>query len=764
MAKIETPRSSIFAIDRKIVICLILVLSIFAVYGNVRHYGFINYDDIGYVVRNDHVKSGLTIKGLIWSFQTSYFCNWHPLTWISHMVDVEFYGMVAGGHHLTNVFFHIANTLLLFILLSRMTAALWPSAFVATLFALHPLHVESVAWVAERKDVLSTFFGLLSLISYVQYTQQRSRRGYMLALLFFILGLMAKPMLVSLPFLLLLLDYWPLERVEFHGRFHLQPSGGVAGIYFLVVEKLPFFVFTAASCIVTYYAQQSGGAVMPIDAHPMGIRVASAVVSYVAYIGKMFWPVNLAILYPLSDSFTVWQVGAAAALLLGVSLGVLTQIRQRPYLAVGWFWYVGTLVPVIGLVQVGSQAMADRYTYIPLIGLFVMIAWGAPEVFGRWRLKPVFLTCSAGIAILTLMILTHGQIRHWSNSVKLFEHAARATGYTWVAHYNLANALKDQGRIDEALEHYHLALQKEPRKPENIYNSIALVLGAVGRYEEAIENYAEALRINPDFADAHINLGVILARQGKKADAIYHYSEALRIDPNLDKAHFNLGNALLAESRIDEAIISFSKALRINPLFAEAYNSMGMALMQKGEIEKAILNYRKAANIKPAYLDTQKNQKLAESIYAKISKAVAGMRDSMNFNPQDPEIDIKMMELLDKKIELDQAVYQFNKALSLQPGFTAVDRNKISMVFDIKKQYEKKLSLFLKIIEDRPDNAEADYHIACVYSRKGQINDAIKWLNQAVQNGFSRWDLLKADSDLNAIRDSKEFQMLAKDS
>ena len=754
----KATNNHILKLDGNIIVCLLFVIVILALYWPLSNYDFINYDDNLYVTENRQVTSGLTFEGIIWSFRTTYFCNWHPLTWLSHMVDVELYGLDAGGHHLTNVFFHMANTLLLFILLTRMTAAFWSSAFVAALFALHPLHVESVAWVSERKDVLSTFFGIMTLISYAQYTRQHSRPWYLLALLFFISGLMAKPMLVTLPFVLLLLDYWPLGRLNFGKSLRLQPADGVSSVYSLILEKLPFFVLMTASCVVTYYAQQSGGAMVPFELHPLGIRVANAVVAYTGYIGKMLWPVNLAIFYPLSDPLTFWQVAGAAAVLLGVSLGVLVQIRQRPYLAVGWFWYVGTLIPVIGLVQVGGQAMADRYTYIPLIGLFIMIAWGGADSLRRWRYKSIFLSCSGAIFLITLMVFTHVQIRQWANSITLFEHAVKATGGTWVAYNNLANALNEAGKVDEAIEHYHLALQKDPLEPEGIHNNIGLVLGSVGRYREAIEHYSEALKINPNYADAHINLGVVLARQGKTADAFHHYFEALRLEPNFEKAHYNMGNILIAQGETDAAISRYSKAVHINPFFAEAYNVLGLALMQTGKLEEAILCFRKAANLRPSFRDGLRNLKLAESISENIYQAVRDMRDALKFNIQTQDLDVKVIELLEKKKKLEETLKQFQRTLSLQPGFTEFDQNKIAIVLEVKRKYEQKLDLFRRISEVKPDSAEADYHIACIYSRKGQIRQGVSWFNQAIAKGFDRWELIETDSDLDRIRDDDNFQ------
>jgi tetratricopeptide (TPR) repeat protein len=568
-------------------------------------------------------------------------------------------------------------------------------------------------------------------------------------------------MLVTLPFVFLLLDYWPLKRIVF--QLPIRSSLDHAGR--LIVEKVPLLILSALSVYLSAASTRGIGNVITLQSVPLMLRIENALVSYLKYIGKLIWPSDLAIFYPYPEIIPLWQVMGSLAVLSAISIGTIRALRNHPYLAVGWLWFLGTLTPVIGLVQVGMwQEMADRFAYVPLIGLFVMIAWGIPPLVNRRQYKRIGLAITAGVLLLVLAMTTRIQIRHWADSVTIFEQAIKATGGSWVAHNNLANALEGQGRINEAIGHYHLALQKDPPEPEGIYYNMAIALTSQGRILQAIEHYSEALKINPDYADAHINVGAVLARQERTNEAINHYLEALRIEPNSDKAHFNLGNALLAQGRIDEAINHFSRALRLNPSFAESYNGMGLALMQKGKLEEAILHFRKAANIKPAYPDAQKNQKLAESIYGKIRKAVAGMRDSMNFDHQDPEIDLKMLELLEKKKKLDQAVTQFSKALSLQPGFTSLDRNDIEIVIDIKKKYEEKLTLFHKIIERWPDKAEAYYHIACIYARGDRIHDSIKWLNQAIQKGFNRWDLLKTDSDLNTIRDSKEFQMLAKDS
>jgi Flp pilus assembly protein TadD len=559
------------------------------VYASVRHHDFVNFDDDDYVTANPVVLRGLTWHGVAWAFTTEHAVNWHPLTWLSHMLDVQLYGLDAGAHHLTNLLFHIGNTLLLFGLLHRMTGALGRSAFVAGLFAVHPLHVESVAWVAERKDVLSTLFWMLTLWAYIEYVKrpdlrQSSRRRYAAVLLFFALGLMAKQMLVTLPLVLLLLDFWPLGRVGIGPN----PAGGwapardgwaTAGR--LVWEKLPLLALAAASSIATFVIHQRGGAVIILSAIPLQLRIENALVSYVVYIGKMLWPAGLAVLYPYPQSLSAWSVAVAFVTLTGISVAVIWAAPRRPYLPVGWFWYLGTLVPVIGLIQVGDQAIADRYTYIPLIGLFIIVAWGVPDLLVRWPLRRVVLPkialpAAACLVILACAITARGQLEYWEDSTTLWTHTLAVTTRNNIAHNNLGATLADQGKTDEAIAHY-----------------------------------SEALRIKSDYADAHNNLGVALADQGKLDEAIAHYSEALRIKPGYSDAHSNLGIALADQGNLDEAIAQFTEALRINPDSAKAHNNLGVALASQGKLDEAIAQFTEALQVKPDYADARNNLELA---------------------------------------------------------------------------------------------------------------------------------------------------------
>jgi tetratricopeptide (TPR) repeat protein len=579
---------------------LILMILILIVYSQVIHYDYISLDDTTYVTANRHVKSGINPEGFLWSFRTTACGNWHPLTWLSHMADVESHGLHAGRHHLTNVLFHIVNTLLLFFLLRSMTGALWRSVFVAALFALHPLHVESVAWISERKDVLSTFFGLLTLIGYMRFTLQRSRSGYMLALLFFVMGLMAKPMLVTLPFVLLLLDYWPLGRIKFRSTFRLESSDPHFSVLSLLSEKIPFFLFAAASCMVTYFAQQSGGAVRTSDILPLGLRISNAVISYGVYMGKMFWPAQLAVFYPYPDSYAVWKIVAAAALLVGIFILVISQIRRRPYLAVGWLWYFGTLVPVIGLVQVGNQALADRYTYIPLIGLFILIAWGTDDFFGRWRVNRIFAMAAAAVLILVLSAVSHIQVGHWANNITLFSHAVKVTRNNYLAHLSLGKALHDAGREEQAQQHYADALQINSNSTHAHVN-IGSGLLAQGKIGRAMDHFNKALQLNPDFAEAHNNLGLALVRMGEIENSIHHFRRALKINPEFANAMTNLNVATAINDKINRAVRRMRESLRIDALMADFDLKMVELSDRKRDVYDAVEKYRTALSKQPGF-------------------------------------------------------------------------------------------------------------------------------------------------------------------
>jgi tetratricopeptide (TPR) repeat protein len=592
-------RETVRGIRTELLICLILALATLSVYWQVRNYEFVMFDDDVYLTENPHVRAGLTPKSIGWAFTATYASNWHPLTWLSHMLDVQLYGMNPGQHHLTNVLFHLINTLLLFLVLSQMTEKVWQSAFVAALFALHPLHAESVAWVSERKDLLSTFFWILTMGAYTRYVKKPEIKTYLPVFFCFVLGLMSKPMVITLPFVLLLLDYWPLERMT-----HRE-----SGFWNLIREKLPLIALSAGSGAITFFAQQSGGAVKSLEAFSLDIRIANALISYVRYIEKMVCPYNLAFLYPHPAALSLWQAAGAFVLLVLISALVFWQIRQRAYLAVGWLWYIGTLVPVIGLVQVGLQSMADRYTYIPFIGIFIMLAWGIPELL-TGKIYKKYICAVSAVMILTLMgILAWHQTAYWQSSITLFRRALDVTSGNYIAHNALANALQAKGRWDEAVFHYREAVRLEPNFAK-AYNNLATALEEQGKIDEAIAAYRETLRISPGLAKAHYNLAYALEKQGKPDEAVRHYTESLRLNPDDTDVRISLGIILLRQQKTDEAIFHLEKALEARPDHIEILNNLGVALAYKGRYRESVAYFQKALKIKPddtnAYANLQK--------------------------------------------------------------------------------------------------------------------------------------------------------------
>lgn len=618
-------------------VCLALIAASFVVYASVWRHEFVTLDDTVYVTQNPPVSRGLTWQGVWWAFATGHASNWHPVTWLSHMLDVQLYGMNAGPHHLSNLLLHIANTLLLFGVFHRITGALGRSAFVAGLFAVHPLHVESVAWVAERKDVLSTLFWMLTLWAYVGYVREPRLGRYLGLLLVFALGLMAKPMVVTLPFVLLLLDVWPLGRVELGSesgsRSGLAPPADRWLIGFrLMQEKLPLLALTLASSIATFLVQQRGGAVGGFEALPLAYRVENALVSYVVYIGKMLWPTRLALFYPYPRSLPEWWVLGSFLFLSAVSVLVIRAARRHPYLPVGWLWYLGTLVPVIGLVQVGGQAMADRYTYIPFIGLFVIVAWGVPGLLSRLPHRKIALRGAAALALLALTLIARAQVPYWKNSMVLWGHALEVTTGNYQAHNNLGAFLVEQEMYSEAIAHYREALRTSPDFAD-AHNNLANALANLRQVSEAVAHYTEALRIKPDHANAHNGLGAALAKEGRFTEAIAHYSEALRIEPDLVDAHNNWGSALADQGQIDAAIQRFLEALQIQPDHADAHYNLGVMLHKKGNIVEAAQHYGKAIRSKPPYAEAHFGLGLASLQQKKVEEAARHFEAALQFKP-----------------------------------------------------------------------------------------------------------------------------------
>jgi tetratricopeptide (TPR) repeat protein len=616
----QLDEKTFFNIRLDVLVCLFLVLATLAIYWPVTNYPFIGFDDSLYVSNNRYVKTGFTCENIKWafSFADKDKTYWHPLTWLSHMLDVQLYGMDAGRHHRTNLILHVANSLLLFLVLRRMTKALWRSALVAALFALHPLNVDSVAWVAERKNVLSTFFWMFTVLTYVYYTERPCLRRYLLTFVPYALGLMAKPMLVTLPFVLLLLDYWPLGRLrlkwldgKMNEKTNITIKPGNQGTFAsrLILEKVSFFALSVVLIFLVSLSLQRVGAVIPTESVPIKLRIANALVSYLGYIGKMIWPQNLAVFYPYPEMVPAWQCVGCGLLLASLSVVTIWTLRDMPYFGVGWLWFLGTLVPVTGLVQAGLwPAMADRWAYVPLIGVFIIIAWGVPQFVAKWRFGKIGIGIGAGVLLSTLMGITWAQMGYWANSITLFERALAVTSGNYVAHYNLGVSLFSQSKIDEATDHFREALRINPSFFDARTNlSVALV--NQGRIAEAVQHLNEALQINPRSQTAHNNLGVALAQEGRIDDALQHFDEALQINPDFDDAHNNLGVVLASQEKFDEAIEHYSKALRINPRFARVHNNLGSALIRKGQWDEAIVHFREALRLRPGYASAKSNLK-----------------------------------------------------------------------------------------------------------------------------------------------------------
>ena len=514
-----------------------LVVVTFAIYVQVGNHQFLNFDDNLYVTDNPHVSSGISGKNIAWAFSSVDAANWHPVTWLSHMIDAQLYGMNPRGHHLSNVIIHAASSLLLLLFLFRLTGSLWRSSFVAALFALHPLHVESVAWVAERKDVLSGFFWFLTLLLYFEFVTKRKPVLYLLTLLSFMFGLMSKPMLVTLPIVMLLLDFWPLDRYKSEEQGVRQLSGRASS---LILEKIPFFVCSLLSGLITIYAQHTGGAV---TATPIYLRIENALIAYVTYVFKTLWPHDLAVYYPMPLSFPLLQVIGSLLVLLFLSVTVIRVGRRYSYLTVGWFWFLITLLPVIGLIHVGGQSIADRYMYIPVIGLFIMVAWGMPDLARGVPYREKVLAIIAGAFIVASAAVTWHQIGYWRDSISLYRHTLQVTSGNAFIHHNLGVALAEKGGLDEAIREYREALFIKPNYAD-AHNNLGIALARKGFLDAAIFEFQETIRIQPDYVDAHNNLGITFARKGDWDGAIRAYQAALRVNPGFMKARDNLESAL----------------------------------------------------------------------------------------------------------------------------------------------------------------------------------------------------------------------------
>jgi len=665
------------------------------------------------------------------------------------MLDCQLFGLDPAWHHLTSLFFHIANTLLLFWVLKKMTdsprgeatGALWASLFVAAAFALHPLHVESVAWIAERKDVLSGLFWMLTIACYIRYTEQPSIKRYILVFVVFALGLMAKPMLVTLPFVLLLLDYWPL------GRLHpalLLLKGGIQwgqqthrAVWRLVREKIPLFILTIASSVVTFIVQQKGGAMDIGESYSLGVRISNAIVCYIGYILKMVYPVRLAVLYPHpGNSLPMWQPIVSLLIIAAATAVVIYAGRRWRYIAVGWFWYLGTLVPVIGLVQVGAQAMADRYTYLPSIGIFIMVGWGIGGLAAKWRYRQTVLGICAGVVLAAFLICTRLQVRYWQDSSTLYEHTLAATENNYLIHYNYGCMLLKKRQFDEAIKHFEQTLQINPGYSKARQN-IGVAFLEQGKEDEAVKHLTETLHLEPNSPLAYYNIGNIYHKLGKLDEAVVNYNKALALNPDLAEAHHNLGLVLRAQGKLDEAISQYRQALQLKGDYVQAHNNLGVALRLQGRVDEAISHYRQALKLRDDYAEAHNNLGIALQSQGKYDQAASHLKRVVELAPNSASAHYNLGTMYYEQGNHNLAINHWTEVLKLKPDFIAVLNNLAWVLATTEDTKLRNPTEAVKYAQracemtgyDRPDFLDT---LATAYAAGGNFPEAVKAAEKAI--------------------------------
>jgi len=749
-------RVSLFAIHRlsdsalSAYIGLVLATVTLLVYWPVLFHQLVCFDDVHYLFDSGYVCKGLTWSGVVWALQTGYFSNWHPLTWLSYMLDAQIYGMSPGGFHLTNLLFHAANSVLLFLLLKSMTQRLWPSALVAALFAWHPLHVESVAWVSERKDVLSTFFFLLTLFSYFRYVKEReisppvphhASRYYLLSLLLFMLALGSKQMVVTLPCVLLLLDFWPLKRISLNTR----RKDFVSSALVLVREKLPFFALAFAASAVAFAVQKASGSVSSLEATPIRLRIANSIFAYVAYLSNAFWPANLCAVYPFSWHFSVISVVAAAILLGAMSVVVVFRIRQNPFLLVGWLWFVGTLVPVIGLIQVGSQSRADRYMYIPAIGLSIAFVWGIDALCRSWPRRFQFLSVASIAGLAVCLVCTRVQVRYWHDSERLFRHAIAAVPNNYLGHNVLGKALDDLGRKEEAIRAWNEAIRLVPEFPEAQYNLGTTLLGQ-GKPEEALPHLKTALKGTPNNANAHENLGNVYLKMDKLAEATAEYASAAALAPENPVFLQVLGSALLRQSKWSEAVTVLAEALKLDSKSADANRNLGIALVNQGKRAEALRYFSEAVRLQPGNSDMRFNLGLALLEENQPRQAAEQFIECLRINSNETRSHYRLAAALSQQHKTRDAIFHYHEALRLTPEFPDALNELARLLACAPEDDLREGSEAVKLAEKAcamTNNQQPNMltTLAAAYAEAGRFQDAIaaaqRARNLAASNGQS---------------------------
>jgi len=709
---------------------LILVIPVLLVYYQVTNHTFISFDDPDYVTANHRVQQGLTPENIVWAFSFSkegdktYF---HPLTWLSHMTDCQLFGLNPAYHHLTNLFFHIVNSFLLFMLLKISTGLPYRSLAVAVLFALHPICVDTVAWVAERKNLLSSFFWFLTMLAYVWHTKKPGIIRYMAVFVLFILGLLSKPMLVTIPCVLLLMDFWPLKRFKpVDIRSAIRDGAG------LIKEKIPLFALSFFWSILSMLSIQRLGVEVPTYSRPMDLRISNAIVSYVNYIGKILWPFDLAIFYPYPRHVPFWEIAFALLVLISISYVVFKKIKESPWLAVGWLWFLGTLVPVLGLTQNGLwPALADRWAYIPSVGIFIMAVWGVVEAINRIKMPPTLSTALAVIAFFVIVPTTWVQVRYWSTNYTLFQHALDVTENNWAANNNLGKFFSKQKMFNKAVHHFKTANAMMPDQPITLTN-IGVALSNLGKDKEAAHYYKQAIQLNKNYKTAHYNLGLLYASQGDEELALQYYQNAIQIDPDYEDAHNNMGLLYFNQGQTDNALLHFQKAIQTDTDNAKSHNNLGLLFYKMGETEQSLMHYQKAIQIDPEFAEAHFNLGLLFYHTGNTKKAEEHYNTSIHINPNYAEAYNNLGLLYSDLEKTDEAIHHFQKATQLDPDYDAAYCN-MGVVYSNLGQTPDAVSCITKAIVISPRNVKYYNHLGIILEQAGHTDQAINTFNKALE-------------------------------
>jgi protein O-mannosyl-transferase len=725
---------------------------------------------------------GISLESIKWAFQISgngKMAYWHPLTWLSLMLDYQLFGLNAGMLHLSNVFYHLINTILLFFVFRIMTGAVWRSAFIAALFALHPVNVDTVAWIAERKNLLSTTFWLLTTLSYLYYVKQPGIYRYLLVSVVFILGLLAKPMLVTLPFVFLLLDYWPLNRLHsekpvesnkdkkgpasFSGLLDYERSKRI------VLEKIPLIAVSLISIYISSQTLKNIGSSVTLDMVPMALRIENAAVSYVSYLYKLIWPAGLSIYHPFPVAVPLWQASLAFIVLMAVSLAAVYNLKKRPYLFVGWFWFVGTLVPVSGIMQGGLwPSYAERWAYVPYIGLFLIISWCAYEFVSRFRINTYATAAAAAIIMALLLGKTWIQIGNWKDEVILYNHAIAVNPDNPVAHYNLGLTYAFKGMREEAIHHYQEALRITPNNA-SVYYDMGLIYYDLNNLADAIQCFKKAITIKPDYENPRLTLSEIYFKNGDTDNALEQLTETPRYIPGSLAAHNKMGIILTSVRKTDEALVHFNQVLQMDSKFKNIHNNIGNVYLVKGEFATAIEEFKKEIQAYPNSTDAYINMGISYMNINNANEAINCFKQAAAIDPSSPKI----------RVLLERALIERNRPASGydEKGTEALARlqeavrndgsniqalQKIARYYASNKEYGKSLAYLEKIVKINPDNPEGYYNIACIYSLKNDVAQSANWLKKALDHGFKDMNMMRNDEDLQNFRASTYYKDLMK--